>query len=64
MPIVRVEMFEGRDRETKQKLVKSLTAEMARVTGCSEASVHVVITDVSKEDWSIGGELAATKFPD
>lgn len=64
MPIIRIEMFEGRNQETKQKLVKSMTTEMARITGCSEASVHVVINDVSKEDWSIGGELAVTKFPD
>ncbi|MDF2366294.1 2-hydroxymuconate tautomerase [Sneathiella sp.] len=63
MPIIRVEMFEGRDRETKQELVKSLTTEMARITGCSEGSVHVVISDISKEDWGVGGELAVTKFP-
>ena len=64
MPIVRIDMFEGRDRETKQELVKSITSEMARITGCSTASVHVVINNVAKEDWGLGGELAATKFPD
>jgi len=63
MPIVRVEMFEGRDAETKQELVKSLTSEMVRITGCSAASVNVVITNVAKEDWGLGGELASTKFP-
>ncbi|MFC4271447.1 2-hydroxymuconate tautomerase family protein [Sneathiella chungangensis] len=64
MPIVRIDMFEGRDRKTKQELVKSITSEMVRITGCSEASVHVVINNVAKEDWGLGGELAAIKFPD
>lgn len=64
MPIIKIEMLEGRDRETKQELVKSMTSEMARITGCSEASVYVVINNVAKEDWGVGGDLAATKFPD
>ncbi|USG61030.1 2-hydroxymuconate tautomerase family protein [Sneathiella marina] len=64
MPIIRVEMFEGRDPETKQELVKSLTTEMVRVTGCGEDSVNVIITDVKKENWGMGGDLASQKFPD
>ncbi|MEX0583831.1 MAG: 4-oxalocrotonate tautomerase family protein [Sneathiella sp.] len=64
MPVVRIDMFEGRDRKTKQKLVKSITAEMVRITGCGEASVNVIINDVAKEDWGLGGELASSKFPD
>lgn len=64
MPIIRVEMFEGRGPDTKQELVKSLTSEMVRITGCGEASVNVVITDVKKENWGIGGDLASKKFPD
>jgi len=64
MPIIRVEMFEGRDSDTKQELVKSLTSEMVRITGCGEASVNVVITDVKKENWGMGGDLASQKFPD
>lgn len=64
MPIIRVEMFEGRDPDTKQELVKSLTSEMVRITGCGETSVNVIITDVKKENWGMGGDLASQKFPD
>jgi 4-oxalocrotonate tautomerase len=63
MPIVRIEMFEGRDHKTKQELVKSITAEMVRITGCGEASVNIVINDVAKDNWGMGGELASDKFP-
>jgi len=64
MPIIRIEMFEGRDAKIKQELVQTFTKEMARLTGCSEASVNVVISDVKKENWGLGGELASIKFPD
>ncbi|GLQ05336.1 tautomerase family protein [Sneathiella chinensis] len=64
MPIVRVEMFEGRDNETKRELVQALTREMVRVTGCKEASVSIVITDISKDNWGVGGEIARLKYPD
>ena len=64
MPIIRVEMFEGRSAEIKAELVKSFTAEMSRLTGCPAASVNDVITDVKKENWGLGGDLASVKFPD
>lgn len=64
MPVIRVDMFEGRPKETKQELVTAFTREIVRITGCSEASVNVIINDVSKENWGLGGELAINKFPD
>ena len=64
MPMIRVELFEGRDIVKKRELVKALTAEMVRVTGVGEASVTVIIDEVKKENWAAGGELFADKFPD
>jgi 4-oxalocrotonate tautomerase len=64
MPTVRVEMFEGRDREVKQKLATEITQLMIKTVGCTQDSVQVVFTDISKENWAMGGELAVTKFPD
>lgn len=64
MPIIRVELFEGRPIEKKRELVKALTAEMVRVTGVGEASVTVIIDEIKKENWAAGGDLFADKFPD
>lgn len=64
MPIIRVEMLTGRSKEQKRELSKTLTREMARITGVSEASIFVVIEDVNKENWAVGGELLADKYPD
>ncbi|MES3008956.1 MAG: 2-hydroxymuconate tautomerase family protein [Pseudomonadota bacterium] len=64
MPIIRVEMLEGRPVEKKRELVATLTRETARITGCTEASVYVVIEDVKKENWGVAGQLMADKYPD
>lgn len=64
MPIIRVEMFEGRTREQKRELVRELTGAFVRTCGGKAEGLHVVINDVLKEDWGSGGELCADKFPD
>ncbi|MEP3247851.1 MAG: 2-hydroxymuconate tautomerase family protein [Sneathiella sp.] len=64
MPMIRVELFEGRSPEIKKELIKALTLETARVAGVSEASVDVIITEIKKENWGIAGEPASVKYPD
>jgi len=61
MPIVRVEMLEGRSLEQKRELVAVYTRELARICGCSETSITVVIEDVAKHNWASGGQLLADK---
>jgi 4-oxalocrotonate tautomerase len=64
MPIIRVEMFKGRNREQKRALVKELTDGFLRACGGKPESVQVVIADVDKEDWGVAGVLMADKYPD
>ncbi len=64
MPIIRVEMWEGKTLEQKRELVEVLTKETARITGNSLASIYVVIEDVKKENWGVSGMLSSDKFPD
>lgn len=64
MPIIRVEIFEGRSTDQKRELVDVLTRETARIAGCSPESVYIVIEDVKKENWGAGGQLCSDKFPD
>ena len=63
MPIIRVEMFTGRDRDQKRKMVEALTNAMIETTGAKREAVWVVIQDVDKEDWGFGGELGCDKYP-
>lgn len=64
MPIIKVEILEGRTREQKRELVQVLTKETARITQVNEASIFVVIDEVKKENWAVGGELLVDKYPD
>ncbi|MDX1492161.1 MAG: 4-oxalocrotonate tautomerase DmpI [Pseudohongiellaceae bacterium] len=64
MPIIRVEILEGRSVEQKRELVETLSKETARVIGCPENSIYVVIEDVSKHNWGVGAQLLSDKYPD
>lgn len=64
MPIIRVEMFKGRTREQKRQLVKELTDGFIRACGGKSEGLHIVISDVNKEDWGAGGVLMVDKYPD
>ena len=64
MPIIRVDLFEGRSPKQKKAIVKELSEGLARTAGCSVEAVEVLITDHSKDNWSFGGQVAREKFPD
>lgn len=64
MPIIRVEMFTGRNREQKRVLVRELTETFVRVMGGKPEAVTIVLQDVQKEDWGSAGALMADKYPD
>ena len=61
MPIIRIEMVEGRDTAQKRELADVFTREMARICGCSESAIHIVFDDIKKQDWAIGGQLLHDK---
>jgi 4-oxalocrotonate tautomerase len=57
-------MWEGRTKEQKRELVKVLSEETARITGCGIDSIYVVIDEVNKENWGASGKLCSEKYPD
>jgi len=63
MPIIRVELLEGRSVAQKKELVDILSRETARIAGCSLEAITVVIEDVKRENWAVGGRLLS-QHPD
>ncbi len=57
MPIVTVSLYDGRSLDQKRELVKGITEVVARVAAVPPEAVHVVIDEVKRENWSIGGLL-------
>ncbi|KWF87012.1 4-oxalocrotonate tautomerase [Burkholderia cepacia] len=58
MPIIRLEMLSGRSHAQKSELAEVLTRETARIAKCPLADVQLVITEVERSMWSVGGTLA------
>lgn len=61
MPMIRVEMYEGRTVEQKRNLAKALTESFNKTCGGTPESVQVVIQDISKDNWASAGVLAVDK---
>lgn len=64
MPIIRVEMWEGRSLGQKLEIVAALTREAARILRCEAESVYVILCEIPKEHWGAGGQLCSDKYPD
>ncbi len=62
MPIVIVEMWEGRTIEQKKKLVEGITSVMGDM-GVRPEGVTILIKDNPKHNWARGGKLASETSP-
>jgi 4-oxalocrotonate tautomerase len=60
MPVVIVEMWEGRTVEQKKQLAEGITASFVKI-GTPADAVHIVMKDNPKHNWAIGGKLASEK---
>ncbi len=64
MPLVKIYLWKGRDKEKKKELIKKVTSAVVDVITCSTEAVQVIINEVDKDNWGIGGVPASIKFPD
>jgi 4-oxalocrotonate tautomerase len=59
MPIVTVQMYEGRSIEQKRELAKAMTQAMVDIAKTTADQVHVIIQDVPRTNWAQSGKLAS-----
>ena len=62
MPVVTVEMWEGRTVEQKKQLVEGITESFVQI-GVPREALQIIIKDVPKHNWAIGGRLASEMPP-
>ncbi len=62
MPVVIVEMWEGRTSEQKETLIKGITKAFEEI-GTKVESLHIVIHDVPKSNWGLRGQQASKLQP-
>ncbi|MFZ7101701.1 MAG: 2-hydroxymuconate tautomerase [Peptococcaceae bacterium] len=58
MPVVQIEMIEGRTLEQKRALVEKVTAAISETVNCSKDSVTIIIREMPTQHIAKGGKLS------
>ena len=59
MPVIRIEMFEGRSTDQKRACAEAVTKAWVDTCGGTPQSVTIIFADVAKSDWATAGRLAS-----
>lgn len=59
MPIAQLYILEGRTDEQKSNLIREVTDAMSRTINAPKERVRVIITEMPKAHFGIGGESAS-----
>ncbi len=57
MPLVHIELIEGRSQEQLKNLVKDVTKAVVENTGAPAEHVHVGLNEMQKDRYAVGGVL-------
>lgn len=58
MPIVQIELLEGRTLDQKRSLVEKVTQAISESIGAPPESVSIIIRDMPKDHYAKAGKLA------
>jgi len=61
MPIIHVNMFEGRTVEQKRKLAAAMTEAVVKSLNVKPEVVRIILHDMAKHDYSVAGILESDK---
>ncbi|WP_395538209.1 2-hydroxymuconate tautomerase [Lactiplantibacillus pentosus] len=57
MPIVHIDLIAGRSQEQLKNLVKDVTDAVNKNTGAPAEHIHVILSEMQKNRYSVGGVL-------
>ncbi len=63
MPLVEISLWPGRNDATKAEIIREVTDAVSRTTGASPEVVEVIIREVPKTDWGMGGKPFSETHP-
>lgn len=58
MPVAQINILEGRTDEQKEMLIREVTDAIARSLGAPTESVRIIITEMPKQHFGMGGQSA------
>ncbi len=59
MPIVRIELLQGRTPEVKNELIARVTDAVVTTLGVDSDQVRVLLYELPPEHWAVGGQTKA-----
>ncbi|MFD1419412.1 2-hydroxymuconate tautomerase [Lactiplantibacillus songbeiensis] len=57
MPIVHIDLIAGRSQDQLKGLVKDVTAAVSKNTGAPAEHIHVILSEMQPNRYSVGGVL-------
>ena len=57
MPVITIQMLEGRTAEQKREIVAAITDVMVKIGKARPDATTVIMYDVSKSNWAKAGKL-------
>jgi len=61
MPHIEINTWEGKSTETKRIMVQEITKTAVAVLGIKPEMVSVIIREIPKANWAVGGVLDADR---
>ncbi len=61
MPVITVQMYEGRTVEQKRALAEAFTKTFCEIGKAQPEAVEVIFREVARENWAHAGKLASDK---
>jgi 4-oxalocrotonate tautomerase len=61
VPIIRIELIEGRTPELKADLIRRVTDAVITTLAVQPAQVRVLLYELPPEHWAVGGQAKAAK---
>jgi 4-oxalocrotonate tautomerase len=55
MPIINVQMMEGRPKEKVTEVIQNITNTVAETLNAPKESIRVIVTEIPKTHWGIAG---------
>ena len=61
MPVVTVELWEGRTLDQKRRLVQAITDAMVEHADARPDALHVILHEIPRENWARAGVLGVDR---
>lgn len=57
MPLVHIDLLEGRSKAQLKQMVADVTAAIQKNTGAPAEHIHIVLNEMANDHYSVGGVL-------